>query len=78
MLHKGKQVVELAHVLDSVLFKTLWKEISLKLGFDKILYQRNMKCVNFSGKSRYMIRLCTKSLDLIIVLILHIILCWNT
>lgn len=77
MLRKGKQVVELAHILDPVLFKTLLKEISLKLGFDKILYQQNMKCVNSSGKGKYMtgLRMCGKSLDLIIVLILRVILC---
>lgn len=77
MLYKGKQVVELTHVLDSMHFKTPLKEISLKLGFDKILYQQNMRCSNSSGKDKYMIGLhmCRESLDLIIVSILHIIPC---
>lgn len=75
MLYKGKQVVELTDILDPMHFKTLLKEISLKLGFDKILYQQNMKCGNSSGKDKYKIglRMCRKSLDLIIVSILCII-----
>lgn len=50
VLYKGQQIVELTHILDPMHFKTLLKEISLKLGFDKILYQQNMKCGNSSGK----------------------------
>lgn len=77
MPYKGKQVVELTHVLDLMHFKTLLKEISLKLGFDKILYQQNLKCGNSSGKDKYMIGLhmCRESLDLIIVSIPCIIPC---
>lgn len=77
MLYKGKQVVELTHVPDPVRFKTLLKEISLKLGFDKILYQQNTKCGNSSIKDKYMMGLhvCRKSLDLIIVSLLRIIPC---
>jgi len=75
--YKGKQVVELTCILDPVHFKTLLKEISLKLAFDKILYQQNVKCGNSSGKDKYMIGLhiSMKSMDLIIVSILHIIPC---
>lgn len=47
VLYKGQQVVELTHILDPMNFKT---QISLKLGFDKISYQQNMKCGNSSGK----------------------------
>lgn len=50
VLYKGQQVVELTHILDPMNFKTLLKEITLKLGFDKISYQQNMKCGNSSGK----------------------------
>lgn len=57
MLCKGKQVVELTRVLDPTHFKRLLKEISLKFGFHKILYQQNMKCGNSSGKDKYMIEL---------------------
>lgn len=71
---KTKQVVGLTQILDSVCFKTVLKEISLRPGFDKMSYQQNMKCGKSSGKDKYTIGLhmCRRSLDLIIVSIQYV------
>lgn len=75
MLYKEKQVAGLTQILDSMCFKTVLKEISLRLGYDKMSYQQNMKCGKSSGKDKHTIGLhmCRRSLDLIIVSIQYVI-----